>query len=138
MIDQATARLRLSKSRYLDGLQCHKQLWWRVHDAEAPELVPDAALRNLFAQGRDVGMRAREFVPGGELIDLPFSELDNKVAATREALRRDPPAIYEAWVLADDTYVGVDILERLPRRCGGVQVKTHQHPKPENPPQVPV
>src|SRR5260370_21896323 len=138
MIDQATARLRLSKSRYLDGLQCHKQLWWRVHDAEAPELVPDAALRNLFAQGRAVGMRAREFVPGGELIDLPFSELDNKVAATREALRRDPPAIYEAWFLADDTYVGVDILERLPRGYGVIEVKTSNSLKPEHLPDVAV
>ncbi len=138
MIDQATARLRLSKSRYLDGLQCHKQLWWRVHDAEAPELVPDAALRNLFAQGRDVGVRAREFVPGGELIDLPFSELDNKVAATREALRRDPPAIYEAWFLADDTYVGVDILERLPRGYGVIEVKTSNSLKPEHLPDVAV
>src|SRR5437879_846004 len=27
--------LRLSKSRYLSGLQCHKQLWWRVHRPDA-------------------------------------------------------------------------------------------------------
>src|SRR5947207_3641677 len=76
---------RLSKSRYLAGLQCHKQLWWRVHEPEAPELSPTPGQQNLFAQGRDVGERARRHVPGGELIDLPFFQYDDKVAATRTA-----------------------------------------------------
>ena len=26
---------RLSKSRFLDGLQCHKLLWWQVHEPDA-------------------------------------------------------------------------------------------------------
>jgi Domain of unknown function(DUF2779) len=138
MVDQAAASLRLSKSRYLDGLQCHKQLWWRVHEPDAPELAPDAALGSLFEQGRDVGVRARQYVPGGELIDLPFSELDTKVAATRDALGRDPPAIYEAAFLADDTYVGVDILERLPRGYGVIEVKTSNSLKPEHLPDLAV
>ena len=102
---------RLSKSRYLAGLQCHKQLWWRVHEPDAPELVPDAGQQNLFDQGKEVGERARTYVPGGELIGPPYYEYDNKVAATRELLERAPPAIYEAWFLADETYAGVDILE---------------------------
>jgi hypothetical protein len=29
--------LRLSKSRFVSGLQCPKMLWWRVHEPEAPE-----------------------------------------------------------------------------------------------------
>src|SRR5438309_421615 len=107
---------RLSKSRYLSGLQCHKQLWWRVHEPEAPELSPSPGEQNLFAQGREVGEHARGHVPGGELIDLPYYQYDNKVTATREALNRDLPAIYEAWFLADETYVGVDILDRIERK----------------------
>ena len=51
-------RLRLSKSRFLAGLQCHKQLWWRVHGPGAPELVPDAARRSLFYQGAQVNQLA--------------------------------------------------------------------------------
>ena len=45
----------LSKSRYVAGLQCHKQLWWRVHEPKAPELVPDADLQSVF----DTGARCR-------------------------------------------------------------------------------
>ena len=129
---------RLSKSRYLQGLQCHKQLWWRVHEANAPELSPTPAQQNLFAQGREVGERARGHVPGGELIGLPFYQYDNKVAATREALRRDLPAIYEAWFLADETYVGVDILERTARGHTVIEVKASNSRKPEHLPDAAV
>ena len=110
----AAAPLRLSKSRFVAGVQCHKQLWWRAHEPDAPELVPEPALRNRFDQGAEVGRVARGYIPGGELIDLPFYQYDNKVAATRDSLRRSPPAVYEATFLADDTYAQVDILEGGP------------------------
>ena len=127
---------RLSKSRFLAGLQCHKQLWWRVHEPDAPELVPNPALRNVLNQGTEVGRVARERVPGGLLIDLPFYEWDNRVAETREALKREPPAIYEATFLADETYAAVDILERGPRGYGVVEVKAANSLKPEHVPDV--
>lgn len=131
---------RLSKSRFVSGLQCHKQLWWRVHDPDAPELVPDAALRNLFDQGAEVGRVARAYVPGGELIDLPFYQYDNKVAATGAALAREPAAIYEATFLADDTYALVDILERRPNGdgYGVIEVKATNSVKQEHIPDVAV
>ena len=129
---------RLSKSRYLSGLQCHKQLWWRVHDPDAWELSPSAGQQNLLAQGREVGVRARQHVPGGQLIDLPFYQHDNMVAATREALQHDVPAIYEAWFLADEIYVGVDILERTARGYGVIEVKASNSRKPEHLPDAAV
>jgi uncharacterized protein DUF2779 len=129
---------RLSKSRYLSGLQCHKQLWWRVHEPEASELSPTPGQQNLFLQGREVGERARGHVPGGELIDLPFYQYDNKVTATREALNRELPAIYEAWFLADETYVGVDILERTSRGHTVIEVKASNSRKPEHLPDATV
>src|SRR5438477_2580225 len=134
----ASPSLRLSKSRFLAGLQCHKQLWWRVHEPDPPELVPDAAHRNILDQGNAVGRKAREYIPGGTLVDLPFHEFDNKVARTREVLQCDPapPAIYEATFLADETYAAVDILERGPRGHGVVEVKATNSLKPEHLPDV--
>src|SRR5437588_644841 len=134
----ARESLRLSKSRFLAGLQCHKQLWWRVHEPDAPELVPDAGHRNILNQGNEVGRKAREYVPGGTLVDLPFHQFDNKVARTREVLQCDPapPAIYEATFLADETYAAVDILERGPRGYGLVEVKATNSLKPEHLPDV--
>ncbi len=132
------ASAHLSKSRFLSGLQCHKQLWWRVHEPDARELVPNAGLRNLFRQGNEVGERARAYVPGGELIELPYYEFASKVAATREALARAGPAIYEGWFFADEAYAGVDILERTARGYGVIEVKATNSLKPEHIPDVAV
>ena len=51
---------RLPKSRFVAGLQCHKLLWWRAHEPEAPELQPDKVLEDLFSQGLHVGRVATE------------------------------------------------------------------------------
>ena len=61
----------LSKSRVMAGLQCHKRLWWTVHEPAAPELVPDDFTQALFDDGAQVGAAARAYLPGGVLIDLP-------------------------------------------------------------------
>ena len=91
----------LSKSRYTAGLQCHKQLWWRVHEPDAPELVPDAGTQKLFDTGLHVGEVARTHVPGGVLIDLPHTDYEGKAAETQRAIEpvlrpstkhRSPPA----------------------------------------------
>jgi len=103
---------KLSKSRFTYGLQCHRQLWWRVHEPDAPELVESAAQQALFDQGHEVGALARTFVPGGTLIDFPHDAWDARLAATRTALASPTPAIYEACFVADDVFVAVDILAR--------------------------
>ena len=45
----------LSKSRFVAGWQCHKQLWLRVHEKDAPELQVDVVLQDRFDQGAEVG-----------------------------------------------------------------------------------
>src|SRR5437773_7121865 len=67
----ARMTFRLSKSRFTSGLQCHKKLWWEVHEPDAIELQPDKVLQDLFDQGRQVGEAARARYAGGVLIDLP-------------------------------------------------------------------
>ena len=42
---------RLPKSRFTSGLQCHKQLWWKVHEPDAVELQPDKVLRDPLTRG---------------------------------------------------------------------------------------
>ena len=88
-----TATLRLSKSRFTAGLQCARQLWWRVHEPDAPELVPDVVMRKLFEQGNRIGELARSYVPGGVLIDLPHHAYEERLAATQAALRAGAPVI---------------------------------------------
>jgi hypothetical protein len=124
--------MRLSKSRYTAGLQCHKLLWWRVHEPAAPELQPDPELRALFDQGSRVGVAARAQVPGGVLIDLPYEQMKQKVAATRQALEGGARVIYEASFFADQVFVAVDILERRPGGVGLIEVKSSTRLKDEH------
>jgi predicted RecB family nuclease len=128
----------LSKSRFVAGLQCHKQLWWRVHEPDAPELAPSPPLQHRLEQGLEVGRLARRYVPGGELIDLPPYQLAAKVQATREALARKAPWIYEATFIADQTYAQIDVLERRGsgRGFGIIEVKASNRIKSEHVPDV--
>jgi hypothetical protein len=101
---------RLSKSRYTAGTQCHKLLWWRVHEPLALELQPDKVLEDRFNQGRQVGELARSHFPGGVLIVDPHKHVDQSIARTRTLIDDGAPAIFEASFLADNTFVAVDVL----------------------------
>ncbi len=103
----------LSKSRFTAGWQCHKLLWWKVHEPDAEELQPDKVLQDLFDQGHHVGEVAQDRFPGGVLIDLPYYEREKRVTRTREVIDAGAPAVFEATFVADDTFVAVDVLERL-------------------------
>ena len=71
---------RLSKSKYISGLQCHKRLYLEIH---SPDLAaaPDAERQAVLEAGTDVGEVARRRFPGGVLVDCGHGNL-------RMALRR--------------------------------------------------
>ena len=123
---------RLSKSRFVAGFQCHKLLWCRVHEPDAPELQPDKVLRDLFSQGQHVGQVATEHFPGGHPIDFPNREYDAKITATQEPLADGSPAIYEASFKADNVFVAVDVLERNSGGFNLIEVKSSTSQKPEH------
>lgn len=112
------------------GLQCHRQLWWRVHDARAPELKPDAMQQAVFDRGTRVGELARDQVPGGVLIDLPFYRFQQKAEATRAAIDGGAEVIYEASFLVDGLFAAVDILEHGPGGWVLAEVKSNVEIKP--------
>ncbi len=134
----AAPRPRLSKSRFTAGLQCHRQLWWRVYDADAAELVPDVAQQAIFDQGHLVGAEAQARFPGGVLVDVPHREFEARVARTTAALDAGAPAIFEAAFLADDVFVAVDVLERTGTGWTLVEVKSTRSVKPQHVPDAAV
>ena len=128
----------LSKSRFVTGVQCHKLLWWTVHDPDAVELQPDKVLHDLFDQGRQVGELARTRFPGGVLIDLPHHARQERVAATRGALDAGAPAIFEATFIAEDTFVAIDVLQQHDGGHRLIEVKSSTSRKDEHIPDVAV
>jgi predicted RecB family nuclease len=132
------SRQRLSKSRFVAGVQCHRLLWWKVHTPDAEELQPDKVLQDLFSQGQHVGEVAREGFPRGVLIDGDYRDYENKLAETQKALASDAPAIFEASFVAHNTFVAVDILERAGDGFNLIEVKSSSSQKDEHIPDAAV
>jgi predicted RecB family nuclease len=114
----------LSKSRVMAGLQCHKLLWWMVHEPTAPELQPDDLAQATMDRGSRVGELARTYVPGGLVIDLPYNAYEERITLTRQALEDGAPAIYEASFRGGGVFVAVDILKREDRGFRLIEVKS--------------
>ena len=134
----ADVRHRLSKSRFVAGVQCDKLLWWKVHEPDAVKLQPDNVLRDLFDQGKAVGALATTLFPDGLLIDLPHHAVEERISETRDALEAGAPAVFEASFLEHRTFVAVDILELVTEGYHLIEVKSSTSQKPEHIPDVAV
>ncbi len=109
----ARSSYRLSKSRYLSGLQCHKRLYLEIH---APGLAtkPDAATQAILDMGTDLGELARRRFPGGRLVTAGYRQSQEALAQTAELLK-DPMvlAIFEGAFQFNQVLVRVDVLQRV-------------------------
>jgi len=107
--------MRISKSKFVAGVQCLKRLYLQVHQ---PELAaqPDAAGEAIIEQGREVGLLARQLFPGGVEVD-GSNGLERAIWATRELVGNpEVPAIFEGVFERGGALVKTDILQR--RRAG--------------------
>lgn len=104
---------RLSKSRFLAGLQCAKRLYLEIH---SPELAtpPSPDRQAIMDMGTDVGVVARQYFPQGILVAETHRQIASALLRTSE-LVKDPsvPAIFEGAFVWQGIVVRVDILERL-------------------------
>jgi len=124
---------RLSKSRYMAGLQCPKRLYLEIH---RPDLAAetDAATQAMFDMGARVGALARETIPGGVLVDLEHYEVREGLERTA-ALLAGPavPAIFEGFIEYDGVVARPDLLERVAAgRWRLTEVKSTGQVKPEH------
>jgi len=106
--------VRISKSKFVAGVQCLKRLYLQVHQ---PGLAaqPSVADQAIIEQGHEVGMLARKMFPGG--VEVCERSLDQAIRATRELVANpNVPAIFEGVFEHFNVLVKVDILHR--RRDG--------------------
>jgi hypothetical protein len=104
---------RLSKSKFLSGLQCHKRLYLEVHH---PFLAtkPDAATQAMFDMGTEVGELARSRFSGGVLVTAGYRQTEAALTQTAELIRDlTVPAIFEAAFVHSGVLIRADILERV-------------------------
>ena len=87
----------ISKSLYINGMQCPKLLWLSKHrKGDESVFAPDASLEAIFERGNEVGELACELFKGGERIEWDDTSFDEKIAQTKELNERGVRYIYEA------------------------------------------
>jgi predicted RecB family nuclease len=109
------AKARLSKSRFVAGVQCLKRLYLQVYK---PELGAEAdeATEAILNQRSEVGAIARRAFPGGVTVEAGYDQIDSALETTRQLIADVRiPAIFEATFLHKGLVIRVDILERLPQ-----------------------
>jgi hypothetical protein len=99
-------RKNLSKSKYINGLQCLKLLWISINDAKRlPEY--DAATQHVFDQGHIIGELAQQLYPTG--IKLETENIGANLRETTASLKLRKP-LFEAAFSGNRLYCRVDIL----------------------------
>jgi hypothetical protein len=108
--DRARPTPRISKSKFVAGVQCLKRLYWQVYDPELGARIPN---RLVIEQGEEVGRLARLMFPGGVEVEAGRDNLGGAVRITRELVRNPAvPAIFEGAFEHGGVFVRVDILQR--------------------------
>lgn len=123
---------RLSKSRFMSGLQCHKRLYLEIYEPDLAEATNEFT-ESAFDVGHRVGTLARDRYPHGKLIDYDHIHTDAELA-TRSALSDSVvPSIYEPAFSFDQVSVRADILTRTQdHRFDLFEVKSTLDVKPEH------
>jgi len=99
-------RRLLSKSKYLNGLQCPRYLWLLFNDKDKiPE--PDVSTQHVFDEGHQIGELARQLFPDG--IDLSNEDFIGNLNKTRESLSNRSP-LFEPGFYVDGYFSRLDIL----------------------------
>jgi CRISPR/Cas system-associated exonuclease Cas4 (RecB family) len=128
------SRVRVSKSRFMAGVQCLKRLYLQVHQ---PELAaePDESAQVTMRQGQEVGELARDAFPGGVLVEAGDLKLAEAINRTSQLVAdRDVQTIFEGTFKQDDIIVRTDILARKPRgRWRLIEVKASTDIKEHHP-----
>ncbi len=97
----------LTKSKYLNGLQCPRLLWVAVNEPQRIP-APDAATQHVFDQGNLIGRMAQQLFPGG--VSVPWESFMGNISQTKVLLRRRK-TIFEAGIMAGQLYARLDILK---------------------------
>ena len=107
----------LTKSKIISGLQCHKKLWFDIHD-------PLKFNSSYFLKGKRFSDYAKQhYGSGRDLTDIHDSKL--AIALTEDALiNEEVKVIYEAAFSFNDVLIRADVLVRNHDKWDLIEVKS--------------
>ena len=123
----------LTKSKYLNGRQCHKRLWYEKNHPER-ESSRSRAQDRTFRQGKEVEEHARDLFPEGILISAGSPA--KSAEQTQTAIRNGASCIFEASFIFENTWVRCDILQKDGDSWNLIEVKMSTSVKKEHLPDL--
>jgi len=123
----------LSKTKLLRGYRCLKCIYLTVHHPTLEAPIDDNT-QALFDQGNAVGVKAREYYPGGVLVDNQPWDFTGALQKTQELITNGVTTLYEAAFEYKGCYARADIIQysKKSNRWRIIEVKSTTKIKPEH------
>lgn len=99
----------LSKSLFIQGLQCHKALYLQKYRPELKDEIATAT-QMAFDAGHAVGDLARQLFPGGVIVPYDGLSYGEQIDMTQRLIEQGVETIYEASFSWGGVFVKADIL----------------------------
>lgn len=120
----------LSKTKYMDGLKCHKLVWYEYNRKEKLPAI-DAATRFIMDQGKIVGELAQTLFPGGIRVSREYDPAKQSAKSLEAAKLRKP--LFEAGFVHGQAYALADILNPVDKNSWDlIEVKSSSSVKDEH------
>jgi len=114
----------LSKSSYIKGVQCQKQLYLSKHHSKLRDAMPPERLA-IFQRGSSVGILAQQLFPDGTNVGPKHpSQYRKALEVTQNAMNAGTTVLYEAAFQAHKTLILLDILVKNGDQWDAYEVKS--------------
>jgi hypothetical protein len=115
---------KLSKSRFLSGVQCEKKLYYDLYRKELKINVSEKQ-QELFSSGHFIGQLAQQLYPNGnDATPQNYSDFAPSFASTINWINDGVATIYEAAFFYDDVMAALDILHHQNGERWAIEVKS--------------
>jgi predicted RecB family nuclease len=116
----------LTKSKYMNGLQCTRLLWF-ANKKQLPELT--LSDEHKFSQGHDFEEYVKQLYPKG--IDLAGMGFKENIYKTEELVKKNK-TIFEAGFAVDNLYVRTDLIKPSKNGWDLYEIKSTTKTKPQH------
>lgn len=121
-IEEITTMYRLSKSRIISGLQCHKRLWLQIHKPDTAEMATSSLQSISF--GNEVGDIARQMYPDGVLVGN-HEDISGSIKRTTSIIEsKSSTAMFEATFSSSGVVILADVIEQGANGLRLIEVKS--------------
>jgi Domain of unknown function(DUF2779) len=120
----------LTKSKYMNGLQCPKLLW-RANKKSLPEITLSDEHR--FEQGHEFEEYVKKIYP--EHVDLNKLEFKENLKETQNAIKKGN-TIFEAGFIVDDLFIRADLMIPTDKGWDLYEIKSTTKLKPQHIPDL--